>query len=102
MTTPDQMREQARALLAQADAIDHGQLAEADLKSMTPEQIVEAKDTGRLDALLGVPQDAIDLITRAKTGHLDRADLRELTRLNQHDLINAAHSEGRITTGDNA
>jgi hypothetical protein len=31
-----------------------GQLTRADLQNMTPEQIVEAKAAGRLDALLGV------------------------------------------------
>jgi hypothetical protein len=102
MTTSDEIREQARALLAQADAIDHGQLSRADLKRMTPEQIVEAKGAGRFDALLGVPQEQLDLINRAKTGQIDHADLRELSRLNRPDLINAAHTEGRITTGDNA
>jgi hypothetical protein len=31
------------------------QLIRADLDGMTPEQIVEAKDAGRLNALLGIP-----------------------------------------------
>lgn len=50
------LRDQARQLLDQADAIDADQqYTRDDLKTMTPEQIVEARAAGQLRDLLTRP-----------------------------------------------
>lgn len=51
MTTPHELIAQAAALLEQARELNV-QLTRDDLKTMTPEQIVEAQDAGRLTDLL--------------------------------------------------
>lgn len=52
MPTPEELIRQAAALLEQAGQMSK-QYTEADLKTMTPQQIVDAKDNGQLDNLLG-------------------------------------------------
>lgn len=73
------------------------QLSAADLASMTPRDIDEARRTGRLDRLLGVPQADTDLLNRARNGgRLDRADCKRLSELDHPDLIVAARDDDRI------
>lgn len=51
MPTPEELVKQAAALLVQAQELQT-QLTRDDLKTMTPDQIVDAQNTGRLDHLL--------------------------------------------------
>ena len=53
--TPDELRAQAASLNARADELETP-LTRDDLKSMTPEAIVQAKADGRLDNLLGIKE----------------------------------------------
>ena len=73
------------------------QLTRADLDGMTPEQITDALDAGRLAVALGqyAPNEA-PLIDRATNGAITRADISELARLGRHDLIVDALDTNRI------
>ena len=72
------------------------QLTTEDLATMDPQEITDARDAGRLDRLLGIPEHEIDLKTRARTGQLTAADTTALAAIGRHDLIVTAHAEGRI------
>lgn len=73
------------------------QLTDDDLKGMTPQEIADAHDSGRLDSLLGAPEEDVDVLARARNGEsLDRADLSRLSALGRHDLILAADAAGLI------
>lgn len=72
------------------------QLTRADLKTMTPAAIEQAHNEGRFAALLGAPADEVALIDRA-TGDLTPVDIRALADIGRHDLIDKAHTEGRIS-----
>lgn len=76
-----------------------GQLTAADLKGMTPEQIVTAKQQGRLDHALGVDAAETELLDRArKLGQVTRAELNLLRELGRDDLVAAyASSLDRVT-----
>lgn len=80
-------------LIAQADLLVEfrgkpvsDQLTQEDLKTMTPAEIVEAHDTGKLNKLLGRPVRA-ELPTFPS-----RADLKRM----KPEEINQAHREGRL------
>jgi len=77
------------------------QITRDQLKGMTPEQIVQAKREGRLNALLGLAPADVALLDRATTAPLTRDDIAALARLNRHDLIVAARHDNRITTKEN-
>lgn len=77
------------------------QITRDQLKGMTPEQIVQAKREGRLNALLGMPPADVALLDQATTAPLTRDDIAALARLNRHDLIVAAQHDNRITTKEN-
>jgi hypothetical protein len=72
------------------------QLTVADLAHMTPAQIDEARETGRLARLLGVPDGEIALIDKARTGVINGTDAGALNKLGRHDLVDAAREDGRI------
>lgn len=73
------------------------QLTEADLGSMTPHQINDARREGRLTALLGGDVIAADVVRRATAGErITLEDVNRLTRAGRSDLINAAHRDDRI------
>jgi hypothetical protein len=74
------------------------QLTSADLAGMSPQQIDQARQEGRLARLLGVADDEIDLRERvANGGTFTRAEARELNRLGLYDAVLEAHRDGRIT-----
>lgn len=77
---------------------DTSQLHRAALASMTPDEISDAYDAGRLAVTLGerTPEEAA-LIARATTGTVTLADVHALTAIGRHDLINDAHRSDRIT-----
>jgi hypothetical protein len=80
------------------------QLDAADLAGMGWREIDAAREAGRLDVLLGVDPAVVELRERATTGRITSAEAAELNRLRLHDLVTAAHSEGRIddnTTEEN-
>ena len=78
------------------------QLTRADLNGMTPEQITDAFDAGRLAVTLGqYAPDEAPLIDRARHGAITRADIADLARLGRHDLIAAAVDDRRIITKEN-
>lgn len=52
MTTPEDLIRQAARLLERAEQLSK-QYTDADLKTMTPHQIVEARENGQLDNILG-------------------------------------------------
>lgn len=72
------------------------QLTRADLKTMSLDAIAEAKDAGRLDALLGFQGPDNDLFKRAETEVIGRADIKQLAALGRHDLIEVARATDRI------
>lgn len=78
------------------------QLTVADLKSMTPEAILEAKAGGLLNRVLGIPDEETALVHRARNASIDITDVRELNRLGRHDLVADAQRAGRITHGGDA
>lgn len=75
------------------------QLTRDDLKTMTPDQIVDARATGRLNDLLGVPSEESELTGRAeRLEPVSRDELRRLNRQGRHDLVAAyAPHTDRIT-----
>jgi hypothetical protein len=74
------------------------QITRDDLKSMTPQEIEQARVDGRLDRILGLPEDEIEAKTRARgNAPLTTEDVKILSRYRHHDLITAAHTAGRIT-----
>lgn len=76
------------------------QLTRADLAGMPPDQIEAARLAGRLDALLGIPEDERDALAAARgEGPLTREHVRTLWRTGRHDHIEAARAAGRITYG---
>lgn len=82
---------------------DPRQLTKDDLRSMTPEQIVEAMDNDLCNELLGVKPENTALVLKAKHDVLTRADMKALAAIGRNDLISDAYEAGRIaTTGDNA
>jgi hypothetical protein len=97
VSAADDLRRQAEHLTAQADQLDASQFTAADLATMDPDQINAARMAGRLDRLLGVPDEQIALLSRARTGRIDVDDIRALGAINRHDLINDAREAGRIT-----
>lgn len=83
---------------AEPEPVEEEHLSRDDLKTMTPQQIVDAYDGGELDPLLGrvTPGDA-ELITRATHKQtITSAEARRLAQLDRHDLI-AALPHDRIT-----
>jgi len=78
-----------------------GQLSRADIKDMTPEQIDQAYQGGKFNALLGMPQEDAELIDRARDGGIDMNDVRRLRALGQHELIADAYHANRIITKEN-
>ncbi|PKQ25048.1 MAG: hypothetical protein CVT64_11950 [Actinobacteria bacterium HGW-Actinobacteria-4] len=72
------------------------QLTQGDLESMDSEQIVQAKREGRLNVLLGMDTSGADVIRKAKAGMITAADVEQLNRLEEYDLIIAAAHQGRI------
>jgi hypothetical protein len=76
---------------------EHEQFTADQLKAMTPDQIIEARGAGHLDRILGIPEEEIALLSRARTGRIDVDDVRALGAINRHDLINDAREAGRIT-----
>ena len=52
MNTPEDLIKQAARLLEQAGELSK-QYTDADLKTMTPHQIVDARKNGQLDNILG-------------------------------------------------
>lgn len=75
-----------------------GQLTRDDLRGMTPEQIEDAHNSGRLDSLLGMPADDVAVLDRARAGEddLTHSDVQRLKELNRHDLIAQALDNGRL------
>jgi hypothetical protein len=96
VSTADDLRRQADQLNAQADQLDANQFGSADLATMNPDEINAARMAGRLDRLLGVPDEQIALTTKARTGRIDADDARALAELGRYDLIEQAHAENRI------
>jgi hypothetical protein len=84
------------------------QLTTDDLSRLTKErkyhEIEQARMDGRLDRVLGVPEEQIALLDNARSGTIDAADAAALNRLGRHDLVDAAREAGRITypTQENA
>lgn len=73
------------------------QLTDADLEHMAPDDIVQAKADGRLDTLLGIPQDEHDVIAKARAGErLDLDDVANLARLGHPELVAAARAANLI------
>jgi hypothetical protein len=72
------------------------QLSRRELDGLDADAIVKARREGRLDNLLGVPAEQVELMDRARNGVISRADVQELAKLGRHDLIVAAHKETRI------
>lgn len=73
------------------------QLAAADLAGMTPGQIEEARLAGRLATLLGTPAETVALLAKARgEGPLTAADVSELYRIREYDLIDGARARGRL------
>lgn len=85
------------------------QLSREDLVDMSPDDILDALDAGRLNALVGAPVeppagsldedvlDGLDRVARGKAGQPDdrpisRADLAAMSP----DEVAAAHDEGRL------
>lgn len=69
------------------------------LRKMHREDLIEkAREEGRLDRLLGLSAEDVNLIGRASSpsGRLDVSDLKRLEQLRRHDLILAAHRAGRV------
>lgn len=52
MPTPEELIAQAARLLEQAGELSK-QYTDADIKTMTPQQIVDARKNGQLDTILG-------------------------------------------------
>ena len=73
------------------------QLNAADLKTLTPRQIEDARTAGHLAVLLGADPAEADLIERATTDPITTTDVRRLAALGRHDLIEAARLGGRLT-----
>lgn len=67
-----------------------GQLTRADLKTMTPDEIVQAKADGRLNTVLGIP------LPFSAGHHYTREDIRQLTAERRYDEIERLRSEGRL------
>ena len=74
------------------------QIPRAALAGLTPAAIVAARRDGRLNAALGMAPADVDLLDRAQTEPLTRADLAGLARLGRHDLIVTAHNDNRTPT----
>ncbi len=76
------------------------QLSDDDVHRLYQEkrfnEIAAAQAEGRLDRLLGVPDEDIALVDYARWGELDADDIRDLTALRRPDLIEAARIDGRI------
>ena len=74
------------------------QLTRADLAGMPPDQIEAARLAGRLDAVLGIPEDERGALAAARgEGPLTLEHIRTLARTGRHDHIEAARTAGRIT-----
>jgi hypothetical protein len=71
------------------------QLNRDELKGMTPREIADAHDAGRLDLALGADAEHVALLERA-AGVISRADLTALRLAGREDLIVLAHDEHRI------
>ena len=69
---------------------DTSQLTRADLKTMTPAQILQARDHGRLNTIYGLPAPT------DATGTLSRADVAALAAEKRHADILKARDENRI------
>lgn len=62
-----------------------------------------AVEAGAYDAVLGITDEHRRLLNKCEEGAaLTLDDVRELRRLNRHDLIDAAHRAGRITLTEGA
>lgn len=72
------------------------QLTVDDIKGMTPDQIVDAHNAGRLNHALGMDPDDAAFINRAPRSTLDRDNIARLARLGRPDLIADAVDAGRI------
>ena len=109
--------DQYRAALDLVAALDDNEMEQFLTESRKPSQLTRddeqalararrhadieaAREAGRLDALLGVPADQIELVARARNLEpVTRAELAELNRLGRHDLVAAySRSTDRIIT----
>lgn len=79
-----------------AESRNTGQLDRDAFAGMTPEEIVKAQAEGRFAKLLGATDDEVELTTRASSGVLNPADIPRLASMGRHDLIEQAHTAGRI------
>jgi hypothetical protein len=79
------------------------QLNAADLKAMTPDQIVIAEAAGRLNVLLGMGLEDADAIRLAEAGEPITADqVRRLTSLDRHELVITAYENNNVTKENTA
>lgn len=62
------------------------QLTRGDLAAMTPQQITEAKNDGRLNELLGHTHDAALIARAEQLEPVTREQLAQLSRLGRPDL----------------
>jgi hypothetical protein len=74
------------AILLSQDPAAHGQLTEADLKNLTPEQVVQAEADGKLNHILGRP------MPLPAEGQLTNRHLAQMTA----EQIVAAQDAGRF------
>lgn len=95
MTYQDPITEAFRAA-TRAARLGPPQLSQDDLGAMSPQQITDARDSGQLDSLLGVPDDEIELKARATIGRLSIDDVKALAAIQRHDLIETARADQRI------
>jgi hypothetical protein len=75
------------------------QLNRDELKGMTPQEIADAHEAGRLDLALGAHPDDVALVERA-AGVINAADMAALRLAGRDDLIVKAHNEDRIDTNN--
>jgi hypothetical protein len=72
------------------------QLTAADLATMSHQDIEDARETGRLEILLGVPAADVELTARARQGRINADDARALAAIGRYDLIEDARASDRI------
>ena len=79
------------------------QLTDADLVGMTPQEIADAHNTGRLDSLLGAAPDDVSVLDKARRGTdpLTPSDIKHLSEIGAHQLIVDAYDANRITHEEN-
>jgi hypothetical protein len=78
------------------------QLNAADLKAMTPDQIVIAEAAGRLNVLLGMNTDDAETIRLAESGQpVTPEHIHRLSELGRHELVIKAHESNHYWENEN-